>query len=173
MAGAPTPLAQLESLGARLRDRGFDTLLKYGQDEVPDQLFADLEPDAQDRPLYMQLMFYPGPDDPGLVQAYIGLPYAVHPNSMADLARFLNRVNANLPVGGFGYLEEADEVYFRHNSPVHIGDVDADLIGYVLQAAQFVLLTFGPLLEAVAGGLGFDEATRQLSAQLESIPGII
>jgi hypothetical protein len=159
----------LPALASRLREVDFDAFLKLGQGPIPDQILVALDPDPDGRVLHLQLLFLPDLDDPPVLQYYVGLPYAIGPRASGDLCRFLCALNPALPVTGFEYHEASDLLFFRHTHCIGVEPLDPDVVGWTVTTIEFLVGHFGPLCEAVAGGLASDEACARLVDDLAGL----
>jgi hypothetical protein len=160
--------ALLHALIEPLRGAGIDSFVKLGGGLAPDQLFVALTPDNRGRVLHLQVMFLPDMEPP-VLQFYVGLPYLLGDDVLDPLSRFLCAVNVTLPVGQFGLIEDQRLLYFRQNQPVVVSPLDFDVFGWSVTMVQFVVGHLGPILEAVAGGLGLAEGRRRLAEALEGV----
>ncbi len=149
--------------------------MRYGDGELPDQLLVAMETgsEAGPAPVWLQLAFFPGLEEPWLLQHYAPLPCSVPPGARAGMCRFLNRLNANLPIGGFGLLEERGEVFFRYTALLDAGSVPPGVVRYLQEMVEFLVATFGALIGEVAAGLGFETAEARLASVLEELPGVL
>ncbi|MCU1489953.1 MAG: hypothetical protein JWM85_1358 [Acidimicrobiaceae bacterium] len=160
--GAPP----LEAIAERLRDAEFDAQVHLGQGTLPDRLMVALEPDSEGRILHLQVMYLEA-NDPAVLQYYVGLPKPVEPEATLEVCRFLNTVNAPLPIGAFGLLEPERTLYFRHNVPVSTDPFDLDLLGWTITMVDYLIGHLSSLLEQVGSGLDYLTARARLLGLLE------
>ncbi len=181
----------LERLARELRAEGVETALVYGREDIPDQLLLALADDASPgsgerdgsgtareaappggEPATggssLQLAFYPGLDEPWLLQFYAPVPAELRNPEPAWLYRFLNLLNANLPLGSFGLLE-GREVYYRYSVALEEGPVPAGLVLYLHSMVQFLFERFAGLIASVTAGLGYEESVASLGEVLGSL----
>jgi hypothetical protein len=159
----------LDELAVTLRDAGLDAFVRPGHAGAPDQLLVVFDPAGTAAGLHAQLLFLPGADEPPILQYYVALACSVPDEIAGVMCRFLNAANAPLPLGAFGLLEVDKVVFYRFNAPARLDPFDADMVGWTLTMAEYVVGELAPLIEAVAGGMGLDEALGFLASTLQQI----
>jgi hypothetical protein len=144
-----------------MADAGWDAFVKLGQGPVPDQLFVALEPDGRGRVLHLQVMLLQLGDLPAL-QYFVGLPYKVTSTEATALCRFLCALNPDLPIAGFEFSEAQGMLFFNHKHCITLESFRLDVLAWNTTMIDFLIRRFGPVIEAVASGLGYAEGRRQL-----------
>jgi hypothetical protein len=131
------------------------TRLVRSDDDPAGELLVELTPDRRGRPRQLELAFVPraGADDPYFLQLLIGLPFELVPTRAAEVAHLLARVNARLPLVGFGMVEAERLLYFRATLPVAPDrSLDARVVFETAIVAYFLVERLAEVVEAVVEG---------------------
>ena len=166
-------------LGDEFRSGGVPNRLLPATGVAPAQLIVPIEldepnlgnPNLGGRHLRINLYFLPEVDDPPVIQYFVGLPYDMAAGSEATLARFLCYANANLPLAGFEMSESDGVLVFRHTHAVVVQPLDPSIIAWTLSMIRMAIITFGDLIEDVAGGLDLASARARFDAQMDAVLG--
>jgi len=143
-----------------------------GEGSEREQLLVDLGPDAEERPLRLELTFVPGRDEVDHLQLFIPLPFAVVPEHAGELARMIAAVNAVVPLVGFGMAEQQGWVFYRTIVPVWADrELDGGLVANTGWLAYYLVEQVAPILEDVANGDStLDEGLAAFQAVLAGQP---
>jgi hypothetical protein len=163
---SPAHRAQLELFASRLGDEAFATRLVPAAGAIPyDTLLVGITGDEEGGPGWqLELSFLPNLEDQlegvSLLQCFVALPAEVR--ARGELLRFAVRLNAKLPLVGFGALDEPPVACFRHTLML---PEDAEIAAaMVVQAAwmiSYLLTLFGrPVARVAAGEATIEEALR-------------
>jgi hypothetical protein len=60
---------------------------------------------------------------------------------------------------------------FRHTHAVVVQPLDPSIIAWTLSMIRMAIITFGDLIEDVAGGLDLDSARARFDAQMDAVLG--
>ena len=107
--------AELESFAELLSQEAYQVELVPAAGDVPyDTLLVKLET------WWLELSFLPGLedelDDVSILQCYVALSEHIAEENRAVLERLIVKLNAKLPIVGFGLLDNPRVLFFKHNA---------------------------------------------------------
>lgn len=108
---SPQHRAALEHFGELLSKQAYQTELRPAGDEVPyDTLLVRIESfEAENRVWLLELSFLPGLEGDlervSILQSFVSLSNQIAETHGAALNRLIVKLNAKLPLGGFGLLD--------------------------------------------------------------------
>jgi hypothetical protein len=138
-------------------------------DAVPAQLMVPLE--GESATTVVHVCFLPDHDQPPVLQYLVALTDDVATGVEADAARFVQTVNAALPLTGFEVSETAQAVVFRYIQPVSVHPLDPAVIAWPLSMINYAVTYFGPLITAVCQGTPLADANAAFAAAQEQLFG--
>lgn len=136
---------------------------------APMQMMIPLAPDRLNRIPNVHIYFLPILEDPPVMQYMVPLEYDVTDDAIADLARFVIFVNANLPITGFEFNEASGVILFRHTHAISTQPLDPGVVAWSLEIIRYAVEIYGQLIEKVAGGGDYAEAVKRFTDNLASI----
>lgn len=113
---------ELERFAESLAREAYQVQLVPAAGNVPyDTLLVKLESfEEENRIWWLELSFLPGLeaqlDEVSILQCFVTLSEHTSEENRAGLARLILKVNAKLPIGGFGLLESSRVLFFKHNA---------------------------------------------------------
>ena len=112
---------------------------------------------------WLELSYLPGLEDVlgdvSILQCYVALSERT---SAAGLERLLGRVNAKLPIGGFGLLDNPRVLFFKHNAMLP-NDNGFQIVRELIAMTDYLIATFsGPLIKIATGKATVDEAMSDM-----------
>lgn len=165
LRASPRDRARLQAFERLLRAQGFPTNVVLESPEVPyDVLLVGLSDTEETRHWQLELSFVPGMEEDlegaALLQCFAPLPAEVPPGAEDELRRLIVRVNAKLPLVGFGYLDAERMPCFRHIAMLPRDEAAAgEVVVQLAWMAGYLLGVFARTIEAVASGAQtFEEA---------------
>jgi hypothetical protein len=138
-------------------------------DEVSEkQLLVEISQSADEHtPLTMELMMLPDDDDIYFLQLFAALPYEVLKEQISEVCRLIVSINTQLPLIGFGMLEESSLIFFRCVVPCPLVELNADSILNSIYVIQHSIQVLGPVVSKLANGTcSFEEAIRSASVSM-------
>lgn len=128
------------------------------------EVAVPLDTDECGRTPEARIYLLPVFDNPPVMQYIVFLDDDLVDEALADLARFVAILNAQLTITAFEMSEALGQVVFRHSHTVDPSRIDPGVIAWPLSVIRETVATHGPLIEHVANGKSFDEAVAMLSA---------
>jgi hypothetical protein len=113
---------ELEQFAELLSQEAYQVQLVPAAGDVPyDTLMVKLELfEKEYRVWWLELSFLPGLedelDDVSILQCFVALSEQTADENRAGLDRLIVKVNANLPIGSFGLLDDSGILFFKHNA---------------------------------------------------------
>lgn len=115
---------------------------------------------------WLELSYLPGLedelDDVSILQCYVALSeHTVE----AGLERLIVKVNAKLPIGGFGLLDDPKVLFFKHNAMLSNDDhvAGVQIVHELVAMTDYLIGTFsGPLIKIATGEKTVDEAMSDM-----------
>lgn len=105
---------------------------------------------------------------PATLQLFIGIPFPIEEEQIPSIARLLHLMNNNLPLHGFGMIEETREVFFRHLFPYQEGALDHQVFIDSFLVFDATMDLFGEIITGVgAGNLSFEDAVEKIAKVME------
>ena len=114
--------AELERYGELLLQEAYQVQLVPAAGNVPyDTLLVNLYlSETPERVWLVELSYLPGLedelDDVSILQCYVTLSDHTAQENTAALERLIVKLNANLPIGNFGLLDNPSVLFFKHNA---------------------------------------------------------
>jgi len=128
-----------------------------------EQLFVELPADTMHRQRQLELLILPDEDGVCFLQYFISLPYTVDKNQINELSRLILKINAKLPLIGFGLLEEMQLIFFRCIVPCPDQPLEDDVYVHTAHMILYILDNFGPILESLGNTeMSYDECINEL-----------
>lgn len=157
----------LAAIAELLGQQSFRTSLVAAGDTIPYDVLVVAVGDPAGREWQLELSYLPdleaSLDGASILQCFAALPVEWVPAADSDLRRFTHLLNAKLPLGGFGALEDSRLVFYRHTLLVP-GGVGPGLDELVTQATwmiSYLLDLFGDrVMDVAAGRRTFEQALQ-------------
>lgn len=87
--------------------------------------------EIQNRVWWLELSYLPGLEDDldavSILQCFLSLSEHTSEDNRSGLERLIGKVNAKLPIGGFGLLDNPRVLFFKHNAMLPNDNHDASL----------------------------------------------
>jgi hypothetical protein len=154
--------APFEQLGNPYR------FIPAGSRESPiDQLLIAMETGDPEHTFNLEICLLPEGVDPPVLQLFILLPFSFQPPCIPDLCRLIVHINNELPLLGFGLLEDPSFVFFRHLLPFNPESLDPEFVVSLALQMTFSIECFFEVLEGIASGrINYNEAITDLEEVL-------
>jgi hypothetical protein len=158
MRSSPADTRRLEAFERLLRAQGFPTSLVLAGAQVPyDVLLAGLSDADEARQWQLELSFLPGMEEDleglSLLQCFVLLRGEAAPGAADELRRLIVRLNAKLPLIGFGWLDAERMACFRHVAMLPRDEASAgEVVVQLAWMTGYLLGVFAPAVESVAAG---------------------
>lgn len=136
---------------------------------APMQMLVPLAADRQNRIPYVHIYFLPLLEDPPVMQYMVPLAYDITDDAVADLARFIIFVNANLPITGFEFNEANGLILFRHTHAISTQPLDPGVVAWSLEIIRYAVEIYGQLIETVAMGGDYGLAVKKFTEHYAAI----
>ena len=157
---------ELERFGELLTQEAYQVQLAPAAAAVPyDTLLVKIEL-PENRVWQLELSFLPGLedelDDVSILQCYVTLSEHTAEENTAGLERLIVKLNAKLPIGGFGLLDNPKVLFFKHNSMLPNDNQVASfpIVHELIPMTGFLIETFSePLIKMATGDATAEEAT--------------
>jgi len=113
---------ELERFGELLAQEAYEVQLLPAAGKVPyDTLLVRIQRrEIENRVFMLELSYLPGLeddlDDVSILQCYVSLSEHTSEDNRAGLERLIVKLNAKLPIGGFGLLDNPRVLFFKHNA---------------------------------------------------------
>ena len=155
---------ELEQFGELLSREAYQVQLVPAAGAVPyDMLLVKLDLG------WLELSYLPGLedelDDVSILQCYIALSEHTAEENRASLDRLIVKLNAKLPIGSFGLLDDPRVLFFKHNAML---PNDNHVAGFqivhelVAMTAYLIGIFSGPLVQIATGEKTPDEAMSDM-----------
>ena len=159
--------AKLERFSELLLQEAYQTELVPAGGDVPyDTLLVRIESfEKENRVWTLELSYLAGLEDEldevGILQCYVTLSDHISEEHRAALERLLVKLNATLPIGSFGVLENPRVVFFKHNAmlPNDSPTVSYQIVREIVPMTSYLISRFsGALLKIASGEAIVEEA---------------
>jgi hypothetical protein len=163
---------ELERFNDLLSQEAYQTQLVPAAGDVPyDTLRVRIESfEKENRVWILELSFLPALEDDldnvSILQCYVALSEHTAEENRAGLEGLMIRLNAKLPIGSFGLLNEPRVVFFKHNALLPNDDPAASdqIVHELVPMTSYLLSTFSDPLIKIANG------TTTAAAALAAMP---
>ena len=125
--------------------------------------------EAANRAWLLELSFLPGLEGDlervGILQAFASLSDQIAEAHGAGLYRLLVRLNANLPIGGFGLREEPGGLFYKHNALLPDGQPDGgyQIVRELVPLTTYLIALFAePLIRVASGQKTAEDAMAEM-----------
>jgi|ERR1043165_2850359 hypothetical protein len=162
---------ELERFGELLSQEAYQVQLVPAAGGIQyDTLLVKLESfEKENRVWQLNLSFLPGfeddLDDVSILQCYVALSEYIGEENRAGLERLIVKVNAKLPIVGFGLLEHPSVLFFKHNAMLPNDDRVASfrIVKELVAMTTYLISTFsGPLIKMATGEKTAEEAMADM-----------
>jgi hypothetical protein len=152
--------AELDRFSELLSHEAYQTQLAPAAGDVPyDTLLVRIESFEKENRLWtLELSYLPGLedelDDVSILQCYVTLSNQTSEDNRAGLERLIVKLNAKLPIGGFGLLDNPSVLFFRHNALLPNDNPAASyrIVHELVPMTSYLLGTFSePLIKITSG----------------------
>lgn len=148
---SPRHREMLAGFASSLAGEGFGVEIVPAAGDIPyDVLLVALAPEGEGDGRQLELSFLPGLEEQlagaSLLQCFVALPAEVA--AEAELERLIARINAQLPLVGFGFWRERRLPCFRHI--LMLPDEPGTAASLVVQAAWMISYLLSLFAESVA-----------------------
>jgi len=168
---SPQHRAALEHFGELLSKQAYQTELRPAGDEVPyDTLLVRIESfEAENRVWLLEMSFLPGLEGDlervSILQSFVSLSDQIAEAHGAALNRLLVKLNAKLPLGGFGLLDTPRMLFFKHNAllPDDYPDAGDQIVRELVPMTSYLITLFSePLIRVASGQKTAEEALADI-----------
>jgi hypothetical protein len=165
--------AELERFNELLSKEAYQTqLLKADGGLAYDALLVRIETfEEVNRVWSLEISFLPGLEDElesvSLLQCYVALSDQITEEFTPSLARLIVMLNANLPIGGFGLLDNPRVLFFKHNAMLPDDNLEAGclILHELVPLITYLITGFsGSLLGVATGRQSVEEAKASLAS---------
>jgi hypothetical protein len=162
---------ELERFGELLTQEAYQVQLVPAAGNVPyDTLLVKLVLFEKENQVWqLNVSFLPGLeddlDDVSILQCYVALSEYIVEENRAGLERLIVKVNAKLPIVGFGLLENPRVLFFKHNAmlPNDNGVARFQIVHELVAMTGYLIGTFSdPLIKIATGEKTADEAMSDM-----------
>lgn len=163
--------AALERFSELLAGEAYQTRLLTSADGVPyDTLLVRIETFEQENRVWsLELSFLPGLEndleDVSILQCFVALSDRISEAHRPSLNILILKINAKLPIGGFGLLDDPRMLFFKHNALLANDNDEANfrVVRELVAMTTYLIATFSePLRLVAAGQKTYEEATADL-----------
>ncbi|HKQ06535.1 MAG TPA: hypothetical protein VJ464_15485 [Blastocatellia bacterium] len=163
--------AALERFGELLSQQAYQTRLRAAGDGVPyDTLLVRLESfEEANRVWLLELSFLPGLESDlervSILQSFVSLADQIAEAHGMALNRLLVRLNAKLPLGGFGLLDNPGQLFYKHNAllPDDYPDAGDQIVRELVPMTAYLITLFSePLIRVASGQKSAEEALSDM-----------
>ena len=163
--------AALEHFGELLSQQAYQTRLQAAGEEVPyDTLLVRLESfEEANRVWRLELSFLPGLEGDlervSILQSFVSLSNQIAEAHGAEFDRLLVKLNAKLPLGGFGLLDNPCMLFFKHNAllPDDYPDAGDQIVQELVPMTTYLIALFSePLIRVASGQKSAEEALADM-----------
>ena len=161
----------LEQIKSFFDDEGFFSKVIPASETTPiDQLFVDFA-DSKDRDSRLEIILLPENKGVYVIQFFVILPFKIQKKDISDIARLMIMINNNLPITGFGMIEEQSLPYFRYLLSWPEIELNKDVIVKTAWMIDYLINRLGGILESFAKGeKTIDEAIFELKENTKKSP---
>jgi len=153
---------ELEQFAELLSREAYELQLVPAAGEVPyDTLMVKVDL------FWLELSFLPGLedelDDVSILQCFVAL------SEQTPDEKLIIKINANLPIGSFGLLENPKVLFFKHNSMIPNNNpvAGSQIVHELVAMTGFLIGVFSePLIKLATGEITAEEAIRMLLVKL-------
>ena len=157
---SPKHRAALEHFSESLTAAAYRTELRPAGGGMPyDTLLVRIESfEEANRVWLLELSFLPGLEDDlervSLLQAFVSLSEQIAEGHSAELNRLLVKLNARLPLGGFGLLDDRGQLFYKHNAllPDDPPEAGYQIVRELVPMTTYLITLFSEPLIGVASG---------------------
>jgi hypothetical protein len=159
--------AELEQFGELLLQEAYEVHLVPAAGEVPyDTLLVKLESfEKANRVWWLELSFLAGLedelDDVSILQCYVALSERTAGENTSSLERLIVKLNAKLPIGGFGLLDNPRVLFFKHNAMLPNDNQVAgfQIVHELVAMIGYLIGVFSePLIKIASGEMAAEDA---------------
>ncbi len=145
---------------SRLSAEGFKVNVAPGGSTAPyDALVIEMDAPDEDGPSWqIEISYLPFMEeqleDVSIMQFFAPLSVGIAANVENELNWLITRINTKLPLVGFGFLEEGQVVYFKHNALLVNNDQAGNYkqVQEIINMIGFLVGNFREALQAAANG---------------------
>ena len=163
--------SELERFGESLSQEAYQVHLVPAAGNVPfDTLLVKLELfEKENRVFWLELSYLPGLEDDlgdvSILQCYVALSEHTSEENRAGLERLIVKINAKLPIGGFGLLGNPKLLFFKHNSMLpndnHVASFQ--IVHEIVAMTSYLTGVFSePLIKLATGEKTAEEAMSDM-----------
>jgi len=162
---------ELERFGELLSQEAYQVELAPAAGAVPyDTLLVKLHLfEIQNRVWWLELSYLPGLeddlDDVSILQCYVALSEHTSEDNRAGLERLIVKLNAKLPIGGFGLLDNPKVLFFKHNAMLANDNQVASfrIVRELVAMTSYLISVFSePLIKTATGEKTAEEAMANM-----------
>ncbi|MFL6278335.1 MAG: hypothetical protein ACJ74G_24385 [Blastocatellia bacterium] len=163
--------AALECFGELLSKQAYQTELQPAGNGVPyDTLLVRIESfEEENRVWRLELSFLPGLEGDlervSILQSFVSLSNQIAEAHGAALNRLLVKLNAKLPVGAFGLLDNHGQLFYKHNAmlPDDSPDAGDQIVQELVPMTTYLIALFSePLIRVASGQKTVEEALADM-----------
>jgi hypothetical protein len=152
--------SDLDRFSDLLSQEAYQTQLAPAAGDVPyDTLLVRIESFEKENRLWtLELSYLPGLedelDDVSILQCYVALSDQTSEDNRTGLERLILKINAKLPIGNFGLLDNPSVLFFKHNAflPNDNPVVSYRIVRELVPMTSYLLGTFSAPLIKIATG---------------------
>lgn len=157
---SPGHRASLDHFNESLSSESYRTQLLPAGDRVPyDTLLVTIESfEEENRVWRLEMSFLPGLegdlDKVSILQCFVPLSDQIAEESRSALNLLIVKLNAKLPIGGFGLLDNPGMLFFKHNAMLPDDKLDAayQIVHELIPMTTYLIVLFSESLVRVARG---------------------
>jgi hypothetical protein len=157
---SPEHRAALDHFNESLSSESYRTQLLPAGDRVPyDTLLVTIESfEEENRVWRLEMSFLPGLegdlDKVSILQCFVPLSDQIAEESRSALNLLIVKLNAKLPIGGFGLLDNPNMLFFKHNAMLPDDNPDAayQIVHELIPMTTYLIALFSESLVRVACG---------------------
>lgn len=167
----PQHRAALEHLSESLTRQSYRTELRPAGDALSyDTLLVRLESfEEANRVWLLELSFLPGLEGDlervSILQSFVSLADQIAEAHGAALNRLLVKLNAKLPLGGFGLLDNPGRLFYKHNAllPDDYPDAGDQIVQELVPMTTYLITLFSePLIRVASGQKSAEDALSDM-----------
>lgn len=150
--------AELLRFADLLSQEAYETQMRPAAEGVPyDTLLVRIESfEEQNRVWRLEMSFLPGLEneleDVSILQCFVSLSNEVSEEHRSSLNHLIVTLNAKLPIGGFGMLDNPRVIFFKHNALLPYDDtgVSYKIVRELIPMTNYLLTIFSEQLMQAA-----------------------
>jgi hypothetical protein len=163
--------AELERFHELLSKEAYQTQLRTAADGLPvDTLLVRIETfEEENRVWSLEMSFLPGLEDDlegvSLLQFFVALSEQIAEEYRPSLNHLIVKLNAKLPIGGFGLLDNPGVLFFKHNAmlPDDNREISYRIVHELVPMTTYLITSFSePLLRVATGQESAEDAIADL-----------